>query len=81
MSVVSTNPVRSGASEGGSSEDDDEDEEETSTASHSQPAPTTMHREETGNAITITASTNLGIDEKTPIPFMDYVLNVVSSNL
>jgi hypothetical protein len=56
------------------------DEEETSTASHTQPAPTAMPRDESGNPLVMTSSTSMGADDKTPIPFMDYVLNVVSGH-
>lgn len=77
MSSVSTN-ARSGASEGGSSDDEEEDEEETSTASHSQPVPSSSSsRDEVGQENPVSSTLGTSSDEKTPVPFMDYVLNVV----
>ncbi|XP_021962373.1 E3 ubiquitin-protein ligase HUWE1 isoform X3 [Folsomia candida] len=68
--------ARSGASEGGSSEDEDDDDEETSTASHSQPVPSTSSsRDEVAADGTQSSSSNA--EDKSPIPYMDYVLNVM----
>lgn len=76
--VVNSN-ARSGASEGGSSEDDDEDDEETSTASHSQPvASSSSSREEVLPENATSSASGAGAEDKAPIPYMDYVLNVVS---
>lgn len=80
LPVVNSN-ARSGASEGGSSEDEDDDDEETSTASHSQPvASSSSSREEVilpDNAQSSTGAAGSNTEDKAPIPYMDYVLNVV----
>lgn len=71
---------RSAASEGGSSDDDDDDDEETSTASHSQPvASASGSREEVvpDNPPTSSAYGLPNSEDKSPVPYMDYVLNVV----
>ncbi len=79
LAVVNSN-ARSGASEGGSSEDEDEDDEETSTASHSHPvASNSSSREEVVPENTQSSSGIVcNTEDKLPIPYMDYVLNVVS---
>ena len=71
---VNTNP-RNGTSEGGSSDEEEEDEEEASTASHTQaPVPVgTSSREDSNQATPTVFLTN-----KTPVPLVDYILNVVS---
>jgi len=73
-----TNNARSGTSEGGSSDEEEDDDDEASTASHSHPHPVTASREDSNQATPSVSSTSVvNSDEKTAIPLVDYILNVV----
>lgn len=75
--------ARAGTSEGGSSDEEDDDDEEASTASHSQPASSAPPVPATSRDAAVPApplsfaTGGKNIDEKLPLPLVDYILNVV----
>lgn len=81
INLINTNNGGSGSGNdaGSSDEDDDDEEEEASTSSHQNHLPSDVQssRHHDRKSLPSTSTTNNKINERTPIPLIDYIINVM----